>query len=222
MAHPTRSLMKHPVLIVDDHPIVRRGLMDVINETIDLEICGEAADVPEAIRQIEATQPHAVIVDITLGDEDGIELIDCIKWRWPSIKILVSSARDEKTFAGRVLRAGALGFISKREPLPQVVNALRQVLRGEVYLSPHMTTCLLQRAAGRQSLEPDPVQSLSNRELQVFQLIGEGLNTREIAHRLGISPKTVESHRKVLKEKLNAPTSSHLSRQAFQWVQENR
>jgi len=222
MAHPTRSLMKHPVLIVDDHPIVRRGLMDVINETIDLEICGEAADVPEAIRQIEATQPHAVIVDITLGDEDGIELIDCIKWRWPSIKILVSSARDEKTFAGRVLRAGALGFISKREPLPQVVNALRQVLRGEVYLSPHMTTCLLQRAAGKQSLEPDPVQSLSNRELQVFQLIGEGLNTREIAHRLGISPKTVESHRKVLKEKLNAPTSSHLSRQAFQWVQENR
>jgi DNA-binding NarL/FixJ family response regulator len=222
MAHPTRSLMKHPVLIVDDHPIVRRGLMDVINETIDLEICGEAADVPEAIRQIEATQPHAVIVDITLGDEDGIELIDCIKWRWPSIRILVSSARDEKTFAGRVLRAGALGFISKREPLPQVVNALRQVLRGEVYLSPHMTTCLLQRAAGRQSLEPDPVQSLSNRELQVFQLIGEGLNTREIAHRLGISPKTVESHRKVLKEKLNAPTSSHLSRQAFQWVQENR
>jgi DNA-binding NarL/FixJ family response regulator len=222
MAQPTRSLMKHPVLIVDDHPIVRRGLMDVINETIDLEICGEAADVPEAIRQIEATQPHAVIVDITLGDEDGIELIDCIKWRWPSIKILVSSARDEKTFAGRVLRAGALGFISKREPLPQVVNALRQVLRGEVYLSPHMTTCLLQRAAGRQSLEPDPVQSLSNRELQVFQLIGEGLNTREIAQRLGISPKTVESHRKVLKEKLNAPTSSHLSRQAFQWVQENR
>ena len=220
--HPTRSLMKHPVLVVDDHPIVRRGLMDVINETIDLEICGEAADVPEAIRQIEATQPHAVIVDITLGDEDGIELIDCIKWRWPSIRILVSSARDEKTFAGRVLRAGALGFISKREPLPQVVNALRQVLRGEVYLSPHMTTCLLQRAAGKQSLEPDPVQSLSNRELQVFQLIGEGLNTREIAHRLGISPKTVESHRKVLKEKLNAPTSSHLSRQAFQWVQENR
>ena len=222
MMYPTPSLMKHPVLIVDDHPIVRRGLMDVINETMDLEVCGEAADVPEALRRIEATRPDAVIVDITLGDEDGIELIDYIKSRWPAMKILVSSAHDEKTFAGRVLRAGALGFISKREPLPQVVEAVRQVLRGDVYLSPHMATCLLQRAAGRQSLDQDPVQSLSNRELQVFQLIGEGLNTREIAGRLGISPKTVESHRKVLKQKLNAPTSSLLSRQAFRWVQENR
>lgn len=221
MTHPTPSLMKHPVLIVDDHPIVRRGLMDVINETVDLMVCGEAADVPEALRQIEATQPHVVIVDITLGDEDGIELIDYIKSRWPSMKILVSSAHDEKVFAGRVLRAGALGFISKREPLPQVVAAVRQVLRGDVYLSPHMATSLLQRAAARQALDHDPVQTLSNRELQVFQLIGEGLNTREIAGRLGISPKTVESHRMVLKQKLNSPNSSQLSRQAFQWVQQN-
>jgi DNA-binding NarL/FixJ family response regulator len=217
-----RSLMKHPVLIVDDHPIVRRGLRDVINETIDLEVCGEAADVPEALRKIEATHPDVVVVDITLGDEDGIELIDYVMSRWPSMKILVSSAHDEKTFAGRVLRAGALGFISKREPLPQVVDAVRQVLRGDVYLSPNMATCLLQRAAGGQSLDQDPVQSLSNRELQVFQLIGEGLSTREIADRLGISPKTVESHRKVLKQKLHSQTSSHLSRQAFQWVQERR
>lgn len=221
MTHPTKSLMKHPVLIVDDHPIVRRGLMDVINDTTDLEVCGEAADVPQALHQVEATRPHVVIVDITLGDESGIELIDYIKSRWPSIKILVSSAHDEDTFAARVLRAGALGFISKREPLPQVVAAIRQVLHGEVYLSPRIATRLLRRAAGRESLDQDPVQTLSNRELQVFQLIGEGLNTREIANRLGISPKTVESHRKVLKQKLNTPTSSHLSRQAFQWVQEN-
>jgi DNA-binding NarL/FixJ family response regulator len=216
-----QTMLKHPVFIVDDHPIVRRGLMDVINETLDLMVCGEAADIPEALRQIEATRPQLVIVDITLGDEDGIELIDYIKSRWPSMKILVSSAHDEQTFAGRVLRAGALGFISKREPLPQVVEAVRQVLGGDVYLSPRMATSLLQRAAGKQVLDQDPVQTLSNRELQVFRLIGEGLNTREIAHRLGISPKTVESHRKVLKQKLNTPTSSHLSRQAFQWVQEN-
>ena len=220
--HPTRSLMKHPVLVVDDHPIVRRGLMDVINEAVDLEVCGEAADVPEALRLIEATQPQVVIVDISLGAEDGLELIDYVKTRWPSMKILVSSAHDEQVFAGRVLRAGALGFISKREPLPQVVEAVRQVLRGEVYLSPHMATCLLQRAAVGQSLDQDPVQALSNRELQVFEMIGEGLNTREIARRLGISPKTVESHRKVIKTKLNAPTSAQLNRRAFQWVQENR
>ena len=154
MTPPMRSLIKHPVLIVDDHPIVRRGLKEVINEAADLEVCGEAASVPEALRQVEATQPHVVIVDITLGDEDGIELIDYIKLRWPSMKILVSSAHDEETFAGRVLRAGALGFISKREPLAQVVEAVRHVLRGEVYLSPHMATCLLQLAARRQILGP--------------------------------------------------------------------
>jgi DNA-binding NarL/FixJ family response regulator len=217
-----RSFVKHTVVIVDDHPIVRRGLKDVIDEAADLEVCGEAADVPEALRQIEAAQPHVVIVDITLGDEDGIELIDYIKSRWPSMKILVSSAHDEETFAGRVLRAGALGFISKREPLLQVVVAVRQVLRGEVYLSPHTATRLLQLAAVGESLDQDPVQALSNRELQVFQMIGEGLNTREIARRLGISPKTVESHRKVIKTKLNTPTGAQLSRRAFQWVEESR
>jgi DNA-binding NarL/FixJ family response regulator len=222
MTQPSRSLMKHSVLIVDDHPIVRKGLMDVINEAVDLEVCGEAASVPEALKQAETTQPHVVIIDISLGGEDGIELIDYIKSRWPSMKMLVSSAHDEKVFAGRVLRAGALGFISKREPLPQVVEAVRQVLRGEVYLSPQMATCLLQRAAIGESLDEDPVQALSNRELQVFEMIGEGLNTREIARRLGISPKTVESHRKVVKTKLNILSSSQLSRRAFQWVQENR
>jgi DNA-binding NarL/FixJ family response regulator len=222
MTHTTRSLIKHPVLVVDDHPIVRRGLIDVINEGVDLEVCGEAASVPEALRQIEATQPHVVIIDISLGGEDGIELIDYIKSRWPTMRMLVSSAHDEKIFAGRVLRAGALGFISKREPLPQVVEAVRKVLRGEIYLSPQMATSLLQRAAGGESLDEDPVQTLSNRELQVFEMIGEGLNTREIANRLGISPKTVESHRKVIKTKLNISTSAQLNRRAFQWVQKSR
>jgi DNA-binding NarL/FixJ family response regulator len=222
MSEPTRSLIKHPVLIVDDHPIVRRGLAEVINEAVDLKVCGEAASVQEALRQVEATQPDVVIIDITLGGEDGIELIDYIKSRWPSMKMLVSSAHDEKLYAGRVLRAGALGFISKREPLPQVVEAVRHVLRGEIYLSPQMATCLLQRAAVGKALDEDPVQSLSDRELQVFGMIGEGLNTQEIAGRLGISPKTVESHRKVIKTKLNASTSVLLSRRAFQWVQENR
>jgi len=222
MAHLMQSRTKHSVFIVDDHPILRRGLSEVINETTDLEVCGEAANVPDALRQIEATQPQAVVVDITLGDEDGLELIDYIKSRWPSMKILVASAHDEKIFAGRVLRAGALGFISKREPLTQVVEALRQVLRGDVYLSSTLATSMLQRAAVGKSLDQDPVQALSNRELQVFQMIGDGLSTQEIARRLGLSPKTVESHRKTIKMKLNSQNSSHLSRQAFQWVQENR
>ena len=216
------SLIKDRVLLVDDHPLVRRGLRELINEEADLEVVGEAASVPEALRQAQATQPHVVVIDITLGAEDGLELIDYIKSRWPTMKMLVSSAHDEQTFAGRVLRAGALGFVSKREPLPQVIAALRQVLRGEVYLSPQMATCLLQRAVVGESLDQNPVQALSNRELQVFEMIGEGQNTREIARKLGISPKTVESHRKVVKTKLGAQTSAQLSRRAFQWVQEER
>lgn len=217
-----RCQIKRRVLIVDDHPVVRRGLADVLNEAADLEVCGEASNVPEALRLVEATQPNIVVIDITLGAEDGIELMDYIKSRWPAMKMLVSSAHDEQTFAGRVLRAGAMGFISKREPMPQVVEAVRQVLRGEVYLSPQMTSSMLHRAAIGESLDQDPVQTLSNRELQVFERIGEGQNTQEIARKLGISPKTVESHRKVIKSKLGMQTSAQLSRRAFQWVQENR
>jgi DNA-binding NarL/FixJ family response regulator len=216
------SLIKHRVLIVDDHPLVRKGLTEAMAAEADLEVCGEAASVPEALRQAEATRPHVVIIDLTLGAEDGIELIDYIKSRWPTMKMLVSSAHDEQTYAARALRAGALGFISKREPLPQVVAAVRQVLRGEVFLSPHMATCLLQRAVGGESLDQDPVQALSNRELQVFGMIGEGQSAREIARKLGISPKTVESHRNVVKTKLGIQTSAQLNRRAYQWVQENR
>jgi DNA-binding NarL/FixJ family response regulator len=221
-AHNARSLIKHRVLIVDDHPVVRRGLTEVINEAVDLEVCGEAASIPDALRQVEATAPHVVIIDLSLGGESGIELIDFIKSRWPSIKMLVSSVQDEQTFAGRVLRAGALGFISKTEQLPQVVEAVQQVLRGQVYLSPKMATSMLQRAAVGDALDHDPVRTLSDRELQVFGMIGEGQNTREIARKLGISPKTVESHRKTIKTKLNIGSGAQLTHRAFQWTQENR
>lgn len=212
---------RHKVLIVDDHPIVRQGLALVIGREQDLELCGEAADVAEALRQAEGTQPDVVIVDLSLGGENGIELIDYLKSRWPSVVVLVYSAHDEETFAGRALRAGALGYISKCEPITTVIEAIRQVLRGEVYLSPHLATTFLQRAVVGQSLDRNPTQSLSNREFQVFEMIGQGLNTNEIAKQLQVSPKTIESHRKVIKMKLNVQTSAQLSRRAFQWVQEN-
>ena len=134
----------------------------------------------------------------------------------------MSSVQDEQTFAGRVLRAGAMGFISKAEQLPRVVDAVHQVLRGEVYLSPRMSTRLLQRAAVGESLDQDPVQTLSDRELQVFGMIGEGQNTHEIARKLGISTKTVESHRKTIKTKLSIGNSAQLTHRAFQWTRENR
>ncbi len=221
MSSTPRALNKRRVIVVDDHPIVRRGLALMIGQESDLEVCGEAADVGEALHQMEERQPDIVVIDITLGGEDGIELIDYVKSRWPSVKILVCSAHDEETFAGRVLRAGAMGYISKREATGKIVEAIRQVLRGEVYLSPRMSTTLLHRAAVGEPLDRDPVATLSNRELQVFDMIGQGLNTAQIASKLQLSPKTIESHRKLIKMKLKLQTSAQLSRCAFRWAQEN-
>ncbi len=206
---------------MDDHPVVRQGLSLTIGREPDLEVCGEAEHIEEALRLVEGRHPDVVIIDLSLDGEDGIELIDYIKSRWSAVKILVYSSHDEDTFAGRVLRAGATGFVSKREAMPKIVAAVRQVLCGEVYLSPQMTTTLLQRAAIGKPLDHNPMEALSNRELQVFEMIGQGMSTMQIAEKLKVSPKTVESHRKVIKTKLNVQTSAQLSRRAFQWVQEN-
>ena len=210
------------VAIVDDHPIVRQGLCQAVSREADLRVCAEASGIVEILQKIDDAHPDILVIDLALDGEDGIDLIDYAKSRVPSIKILVYSAHDEDTFAGRVLRAGALGFINKREPISKVVDAIRQVLRGEVYLSPHMTKTLLHRAAVGQTLDAEPMSTLSDRELQVFRLIGEGLSTAQIADKLELSPKTVESHRKTIKQKLNIDTSTQLSRRAFQWVMEKQ
>ena len=194
-------------MIVDDHPIVRRGLALTISQEPDLEVCGEAANVTEALQKVEERHPDIVVIDISLDGEDGIELIDYVKSRWPAVKILVCSAHDEETFAGRVLRAGARGYVSKREAIAKIVEAIRQVLLGEIYLSPRMATSLLQRASIGEPLDRNPVETLSNRELQVFDMIGQGLNTTQIAEKLQLSPKTIESHRKLIKMKLKLQTS---------------
>lgn len=214
-------LHKRRVLIVDDHPVVRQGIALAIGHECDLEACGEAEHIEEALQLVEGGHPDVVIIDLSLDGEDGIDLIDRIQSQWPTVKILVYSAHDEDTFAGRVLRAGASGFISKREPMPTIVAAIRQVLGGEVYLSPHMTTKLLQRAAVGKPLDHNPAEALSKREFQVFEMLGQGMTTVEIATKLDVSPKTVESHRKIIKSKLNVQTAAQLSRRAFQWVEEN-
>ena len=211
---------KHKVLIVDDHPIVRHGLGELIARQPDLEMCGEAADASEALRHVETTRPDVAVIDISLNGENGIELIGQLKALYPEVKILVSSMHDEKTFAGRALRAGALGYINKRESIRKVVDAVRQVLRGEIYLSPQMANQLLHRAAVGEPLDHDPIETLSNRELEVFEMIGQGMNTQQIAGKLGLSPRTIDTHRKKIKTKLNLPNSAQLSRTAFQWVQE--
>jgi DNA-binding NarL/FixJ family response regulator len=221
MSSVSVPLSQRRILIVDDHPVVRQGLAFAISREADLAVCGEAECIQEALRLVEGKAPDIVIIDLSLDSENGIDLIDYIKSRWSSVKILVYSAHDEETFAGRALRAGAMGYVSKREGMPKIVAAIRQLLSGEVYLSPQMTSSFLQLAAVGKSLDSDPTATLSNRELQVFEMFGQGMNTVQIAHKLQLSPKTVESHRKVMKTKLNVQTSAQLNRRAFQWVHEN-
>jgi DNA-binding NarL/FixJ family response regulator len=213
---------KHRILIVDDHAIVRHGLGDLIARQPDMEVCGEATNVAEALQQLETTHPDAAIVDITLDGSNGIELIERMKTHYPKIKVLVSSMHDESLFAERALRAGALGYIHKQESIRKVIEAIRSVLRGDVYLSPHMVTQLIQHPNSADTLEQDPVRRLSNREMEVFQLIGQGLTTQEIAGKLHLSPSTVETHRRKIRTKLNLETNAQLNRYAFRWVEEGR
>jgi DNA-binding NarL/FixJ family response regulator len=217
---PKSQGKKHRVLLVDDHPLVRRGLADVIAREPDLELCGEASDVIEALGVLEQSKPDVVVVDLSLKTGHGIELIEKIKARNTEVKTLVSSMHDETLFAERVLRAGAMGYISKQEPPEMLLKAVRQVLRGEVYLSPRMTSRLLRRVAEGGMPREDPVQSLSNREVQVYEMIGQGLTVQQIAQRLHLSPKTVETHREKVKQKLNVKNSAELNRRAVQWVLE--
>lgn len=210
------------VLIVDDHPVVRRGLAELINDETDMEVCGEASDAPDALRQVEVKHPDVVVVDISLQAGNGIELIQQIKEHDERVKTLVSSMHDESLFAERALRAGAMGYINKQEPTERVIDAIREVLSGQVYLSARMANRLLQSVVGGETLGQDPIGTLSNRELEVFELIGQGLTTKKIAGRLHLSPKTIETHREKIKTKLNLSNSTELSRRAVQWVLENR
>lgn len=210
------------VLIVDDHPIVRRGLAELISDEPDLEICGEAADSTEALRLIDSVRPDLIVIDISLQNGNGIELIKQIKARDQGIKMLVSSMHDESLFAERALRAGALGYVNKAEAAESIVEAIRVVLSGKVYVSSRLADRMLHRlVGGDENLERSAIDSLSDRELEVFEFIGKGQTTRQIAMKLHLSPKTVESHRENIKRKLNLANATELTRYAVEWVLEN-
>jgi DNA-binding NarL/FixJ family response regulator len=212
------SHRRHKVLLVDDHPLVRRGLADLLGREPDIEVCGEACEVSEAIDEVERTHPDLLIIDLTLKGGHGIDLIEKVKAKDERIKMLVSSMHDEMLFAERILRAGAMGYVTKQESPETLLSAIRQVLRGEVYLSPRMTSRLLHQVVGGTLPQESPLQSLSNREIEVFEMIGQGLTTLQIARRLELSPKTVETHREKIKQKLNLKNSAELSRRAVQWA----
>lgn len=211
---------KKRLLIVDDHPIVRQGITRLINYEEELMVCGEAGNAKEALEAVEREKPDMVIVDISLKGRSGLELIKDLRMRHQDLPVLVVSMHDESLYAERVLRAGAKGYIMKQEPPEKVLNAIRQVLSGKIFVSEKMREKMLQRyVLGSSQKNASTVERLSDRELEVFRLIGKGMGTRQIAKELDLSIKTVETYREHIKEKLNLENSSKLLQYAIDWVQ---
>ena len=206
------------ILIVDDHPIVRHGLGQLIDDTTGLSVCGSASNHAEALLALKQTSTDLVIVDLSLGDESGLDLVKTLHSLHPDLPVLVLSMHDEAYYADRVLRAGAMGYIMKQEAAEQMISAIHQVLSGNVYLSESMAASMLTRFVGRKVVRGGtPVDHLTDRELQVLGLIGKGLGTRQIAEKLHLSVKTVENHREHIKAKLKLRTSAELVRYAVRW-----
>ncbi|HWB10271.1 MAG TPA: response regulator transcription factor [Pirellulales bacterium] len=208
------------VLIVDDHPAIREALAIRIARTPDLEVCGEAEDLAGALRLVSAEEPDVAIVDISLKSGDGIDLIKHIRARRSRVRMLVWSMHGEAIYAERALRAGAHGYITKEQATDQIVDAVRQILSDQVYLSPTMTNTLLHRAvgAGGQPMKAAPLDVLSDRELEILRRIGQGQKTRAIAEELHLSVKTIETYRDRLRQKLDLRDGSELVRYALHWL----
>ena len=207
------------VLLVDDHPLMRQGMAAIINEEPDLTVCGEAEDSVTALKLIGQIQPDLAIVDITLKDAYGIELVKQLKDRESHIPVLVLSMHDESMYGERAIRAGAKGYLNKQEASKKVITAIRTILGGDIFVSDKMKAAMLQKMAGGHRPEGQaPTDVLSDRELEVFQLLGQGQTVRQIAEMLFVSPKTVEAHREHIKEKMNFKTSSELLRFAIQFT----
>jgi len=210
------------VVIVDDHPVSRDGLAIRINREPDLEVCGEAADIAEALQVIDDCKPEIAIIDVSLETGNGIELVKEIKGRFPEVRMLVWSMYDESLYASRAIQAGALGYINKKNVRETIIIAIRTVLDGNVYLSPEYSSKLLSRMARNNSQTiPLPSETLTDRELEAFSLIGQGLKTVEIAQRMELTQSTVETYRSRIKEKLQLKHAAELVREATCWVLTN-
>ncbi|MHC4474924.1 MAG: response regulator transcription factor [Planctomycetota bacterium] len=216
---------KTRIVIVDDHPIVRQGLAELINHEDDFIVCGQAEDSHEAMATIRAKQPDLVVVDISLKQTSGMELIKDIKAQYPNLAVLALSMHDESLYAERALRAGAKGYIMKAEATENVVSAIRKVMTGQIYVSDRMAAKMVRKlVGGGPEVGVSAIERLSDRELEVFSLIGQGYGTRQIAERLHLSVKTIETYRAHIKEKLNLADASELLQYAIQWrsTQEGR
>jgi len=209
---------KRKVFLVDDHPLVREWLTNLINQQPDLAVCGETESAPRALQAIAAAQPDVAIVDISLTDSSGIELIKSLKLSHPEVAVLVLSMHDESLYAERALRAGAKGYIMKRETTRKVIEGIRQILDGKVFVSDSVKEALALRLVDNKTQTPlSPVEQLSDRELEVFEMLGQGLGTRQIADALRVSIKTVQAYCARAKEKLNVRSATELLREACRW-----
>jgi DNA-binding NarL/FixJ family response regulator len=210
---------KTRVMIVEDHPITRQGLKALINQQLSLVVCGEAESAPDAIELANRLQPDLAVVDVSLKASSGIDLTKTLRANLPAMPVLVVSMHDEALFAERALRAGAMGYVMKQEAGDKIAAAIQQILRGELYLSSKMKERVLHRFVSKKN---DglvfAMDTLSNREMEVFQLIGNGFSTRQIAEKLNLSSKTIDSYREHLKLKLGLETGAELMRHAIQWV----
>ena len=205
------------ILLVDDHPLVREGLANLIHQEPDLEVCGQAATEPQGLQLIGSAQPDLAVVDLSLENGSGLELIKSIKAMHPAVAVLALSMRDESLYAERALRAGARGYLMKREAATKVIQGIRAVLGGELFVSAKIKAQMAERFVAGDFSVGSPVAQLSDRELEVFQLLGRGLSTRQIADHLHVGFKTVQAYCARTKEKLRLANANELLRAAMQW-----
>jgi len=220
---PDAAKPKARILVVDDHPVTRGGLHLVISGEPDLEVCGEAGTGREAMELIGTLRPDLIIADLSLPDIEGIELIKTMRTHDPHALILVFSMLDETVYAQRVLRAGARGYVPKGRPRTAILRAVRRVLAGHIHVSDEVADAVLRRTANAPGLQAPPaIETLSDRELEVLTMLGQGMGPSQIAAKLHLSPRTVETHRSQIKVKLNVPDAAGLRRYAIEWLRGSR
>ena len=215
---PLPDKSKKRVFLVDDHTLVREWLTNLINQQPDLAVCGETENAPQALQVISATRPDIAIVDLSLASSSGIELIKDLKQSCPEVAVLVLSMHEESHYAERSLRAGAKGYVMKRETTRKVIDAIRRILEGKLYVSDKVTEAMTTRFfEGKGSKSLSPVEQLSDRELEVFELLGQGWGTRRIAESLRVSVKTIQAYCARIKDKLGVASATELLREAIRW-----
>jgi DNA-binding NarL/FixJ family response regulator len=208
------------ILIVDDHPALCEGLTHRISSQPDMSVCGHARDVDEALGKVRELRPHLIIVDIALKESNGLDLVKAVAAHFKGVRTLVHSMYEESLYADRSLHAGAMGYVNKEADSDEVIRAIREITAGRVYLSSTMTRMILSRAVGGVEPHCEPVEALTDRQLEIFRLIGDGFTARQIANRLHISLHTVETHRENIKRKLNIGNAAELTRRAVLWAAE--